>query len=277
MTLEKLESDYRRQMHEIADRLADMSTAPQERRRTEYLAVLAMLMQLQRFLRVALSEVLRKAVVQEYQKIIETSNFSDEDLKSARLTQEQLDYFANSAYAGTAGFFLRSINNVQGLASALRSTQTRALQRVLGGPTEASEIRKRLRERLGIVLATNGKYYHYEPGYYAKGVVSRAVSELSRKLVTEQARYLGTDLVQIVGPPSDHAECSDAINKVFSISGTDPQAPPLDDLRKIGGATFHFGCRHHQTIFDRSKVSESEFLAMTDWQGISSESAAATV
>lgn len=268
MSLAQIENDYRQHIYEIADHLADMPAAKPTERRHLYLDVLALLQALRQVVWLRLSAVVRASARDEYAKLLEHTNFSEDALAKSALSESQLAAIVMQSYLNASGYLNRSLSQIQAAASALRGASSDSVLRRLAGSSSISnsDLRKRLRERLGMTLASNGRTYSYEPGYYLRMVVGSAESTISRRIAELQSNLLDTDLIIVVGPSSQHAACENARNKVFSLSGTHSDAMPVSVLEN-GGPTYHLGCRHQQIPFDRTAVSDAEFAELIAWNG----------
>jgi hypothetical protein len=259
---ESFEEQFRRYGIEIADHLSEMPKAKPAERRKLFLAIVLLLSNLRLFLRRRLTQVFRDFAKAEQQRLLASSNFPKEALDAALLSDSQINLLTEAAYSSAVGYLGRSLTAIQGLASTLQtSNDPRALQRIVGKTDSPIETQKWLREKLVAILAANGRYYRYEPGYYAEIVRKATEGELSKRIVRTQARILGSDLVQIVGPESQHGFCAKVLNRVFSLSGTHAVAKPVS---LIGGpAPFHISCTHSTVVFSEAGVSAAELLALT--------------
>ena len=83
----------------------------------------------------------------------------------------------------------------------------------------------------------------------------------TREAVTRGSinRYIeaGQDLVIITNHGTDCEVCKFFEGKVFSISGTHPKYPPIDQLLN-GGPPFHPNCLHNIAPFVEDLASETE-------------------
>ncbi len=253
--------EYRDASVELAEKLTDLPKQDPNGRRRLYLAILLLLRRLRTSLFTELRAALRKAVQEQYARLQAESNLS---LSGPQILSDvDLINIADDQNSQSFGYFERSLVSIRGLAASLQSGDESAITRFLGiSRSSTSNLKQKLRDGLIVVLAQNGRYYHYSPEYYAELVKQTAEASLSKTLSVEQARKAETDLVQIVGPPSEHALCAGLVGKIFSISGTHPIAPPLSMIGT--GAPTHPFCRHRTVPLDVSQISHEEFLKNTE-------------
>lgn len=246
---------YRESAAEIADSLADMPDAPARARQELFLAILVLLRALRRRLYQALWEDIRVEVQAT------ASRFED-------LSSVYLENVIAREHAGAFGYLDRSLNSIQTLASSLRrDVGGLHLRSALGSSNvPAAERRRKLRERLVAILATNGRVYRYEPGYYAELVKTSASDAVTKTATLEQARVVGSDLVVIAGPSSEHGFCDRMVGKVFSVSGTHAVAKPLANA--FGGPPWHPRCKHWLEVFDESSVTPEELAVLADTEDL---------
>lgn len=257
MTAADIENEFRKASIEIADRLSEMQQAEPRQRRKEYLAVLALLLLLRRNLYVWLKDFLRAFSRSENSKLVGLTG------QLADLSDSQLDAIAAGAFASAYGYFNRSITSIQSLASSLQTDRgAMALRRLVGNTQSPSDIRRKLREKLVSVLAQNGRYFSYEPGYYAGMVSQAAEAKISESILDHQAQKIGSDLVQVMGPPSKHALCEKMRGRVFSLSGAHEFAEPASMVPGTAGRA-HMNCKHYFRVVgpDEFDVSELRQLA----------------
>jgi hypothetical protein len=239
MDKKALEDDFRTTAANLADHLADMSHEEPGKRRKHYIEILAILMLLRRRTSERLRRILRSSAIEEHAKLLLQLP------ATAALTESQLEGIISAAFPGAMGFLERSISGIHRLASSLLTDRTGiVLKSAVGVDKNSPDFRRRLRERLVSVLATDGRYRHYEPSYYAELVLVTTIGDLQKKIVRAQASNLSTDLVRIAGPDSKHGFCKAVLGRVFSISGTHSTYPSLAGLPN-GGAPFHAFCSHY--------------------------------
>jgi len=113
--------------------------------------------------------------------------------------------------------------------------------------------------RKGAVVTLNGpRYQKYAPDYFVSLIVHSEVGKTLKEQTLKDATSSGSDLVQISPQPSTIGDYCDLYRgRVFSISGTHPDFPPLTEC-PAGGAPFHPWCRHTlSAVEDGSTVTEA--------------------
>lgn len=127
----------------------------------------------------------------------------------------------------------------------------------LAGAERISEVRSRIAGRLrnqfadGVVSirTRTGKTMNFPLNYYAAMVAQNTQAQAYTQAMLNRAGESGYDLVQVSANRSTTKDyCDEYAGKVFSISGTDPNFPPLNGTPN-GGPPFHPWCKHALGIF----------------------------
>jgi hypothetical protein len=95
-------------------------------------------------------------------------------------------------------------------------------------------------------------------------VLKSALGDLSKRIVREQCRILGTDLVQISPNPSTIGDwCDEYAGKVFSISGATTSVLPVSILPNRELPPFHVRCHHFAIPFSGDGYSDEDLASMS--------------
>jgi len=134
---------------------------------------------------------------------------------------------------------------------------------ISGKPTEAiRELRETLRKVHGdfvTITNKNGGQTTFKVGYYAEMVARTKTREAVVTARHETFRNRGIDLVKITG--SDSANfCTAFVNKVYSLSGNDPEYPSINVLPG-DGPPFHPNCTKSTSPFSRAIASDAQLRA----------------
>lgn len=100
-----------------------------------------------------------------------------------------------------------------------------------------------------IIVDRNGKPTSWKINTYADMVAKAKLHELQTQAVIDAAVAVGGDLVQIDAHNSDDEDCSYYEGKIFSLSGTDPDFPPVEEL-----PPYHPNCKHNISVVFRSAL-----------------------
>jgi len=138
----------------------------------------------------------------------------------------------------------------------------------LASNTSLASVRTQLqdgvRKRLVSVLGSNGRLFRFDLEYYESLVAQQKEGEMQKAISISAARAKGTDLVRVSTNASTIGDYCDLYRgKVFSISGTDPDFPPLS-LAPNGGTPFHPWCHHTLSPFDDSGITDKERQELAD-------------
>jgi hypothetical protein len=96
-------------------------------------------------------------------------------------------------------------------------------------------------------ITINGRNYQPEP--YSRMVARSRVAEASNQANVNAALQYGIDLVQVDIHAGSCEACDPFQGKIYSISGNDPQFPPLDER-----PPYHPNCRHQLLPMTRESL-----------------------
>jgi len=96
-----------------------------------------------------------------------------------------------------------------------------------------------------IVTLSGPKFRKYSLDYYLSLLLHSEIGALQRDHAISESSRKGSDLVQVSTQPSIIGDYCDLYRgRVFSVTGKNPDFPPLSDCPN-GGAPFHPWCRHY--------------------------------
>ena len=110
-----------------------------------------------------------------------------------------------------------------------------------------------LEDKFITVVNINGQQMHFDPGYYAELIARTKYIEASNIGSMQVARETGTDLIQITDHNTDCEECMEFEGKIFSVSGNDPDFPPLEEL-----PPYHPNCKHTSVPVYREYLEDKD-------------------
>lgn len=131
-----------------------------------------------------------------------------------------------------------------------------------GGTVKGAQ--RKLQEKLGekitdgktiTISDKNGKERTYNLKYYAELVARTKTAEAQSQAVVNTALRVGSDLVQVTSHNTITPLCQEFEGKIFSISGTDPDFPALEEE-----PPYHPGCLHRLSVVFRGMLEQQGIL-----------------
>jgi len=109
-----------------------------------------------------------------------------------------------------------------------------------------NELLKQMNEEKFVeVININGEIMRFDPAYYAEMVARTKFIESTSYATVNVAKEVNSDLVQVSSHNADDCEiCGEYEGNIYSISGTDPDYPPLEEV-----PPYHPNCRHVITVY----------------------------
>jgi len=184
-----------------------------------------------------------------------------------RQTLEDL-YKANATFSDVAEQYLgmlaeanRGIQKVQAFTGAeeaeIAEMAARAARQGVARQTLKNQIRDFLAEKLKgeAFIRINGR--NYNAGKYAELVARVRLREAATEATLNSAKEYDHDLVEIPAKGGSCDICQEIEGKIYSISGADPEYPPLTDENR---PPIHPRCRHYVRVVSRSTLKFREAL-----------------
>lgn len=117
-------------------------------------------------------------------------------------------------------------------------------------------LKKALDGKYVLVVGKDGKERQYDVEAYAELVARTKLTEVSTLAVLDTAQEVGSDLVQVSSHNTICAVCAPHEGKIFSISGSDPDFPELEDE-----PPYHPNCQHSLSVVVREALELDGTLA----------------
>lgn len=267
--IDSLTSDLNEAADEIAGYMAEMATE-EDRRDFLYYAVLAILAMLRTRFREWLDNSLRNL-------FIEADNAAIADLGAAGvLSTPQWNDIMESVFQSlrteAEDGFDKSLDSIKTMASRFRRgsipedlQQKREINTGLSATIlvslHRSRLRPRIRDSLVRITGSDGRVHKFELSYFANLVAVNAKFSAFSRAAVARSGLNGHDLVQCSPQPSTIGDFCDAYRgQVFSISGADPDYPPMSSMPG-GGAPMHPRCHHYLIPYTGGKKASKEIPA----------------
>lgn len=158
-------------------------------------------------------------------------------------------------YLGMLGEARRGIEQLQAFTGTeeaeIGKMAADAVRQGLARQTLKNQIRDFLAEKLKgkDFIVINGR--HYNAGKYAELVARVRLREAATEATLNSAKEYDHDLIEIPAKGGSCEECLEIEGKIYSISGTDPEYPPLTDENR---PPIHINCRHYLRVVSRSTL-----------------------
>lgn len=276
MADEALLAAWRKAARDIADQAAQIGTEKSYRRAYVFLvAIRDILAQLDEYTRQYLEQVIDEVYRQADTKTSRTLalKMPDADVNDVfgTLNEQAIRFVvdqttaklsaATSGVAAKAEEFFRHARLKATLDEAIAKNLPVSASRQALAAGAIDALLKQWQQGIIEITTTGGQLYHYDGDYYASIVSQGARGLAVSTAVIARTAQNAMDLVMVSPNFSTVQDWCDAVRgRIYSLSGTDPVAPPLAALPN-GGPPLHVNCYHVLLPWIRDFEGEAQYEA----------------